>query len=64
LREIKSRFVHAFLPHGAWVHAAVEGLLGFPCTVSGHLPQVLAEAIFMPDVPGRGVAETWPSGLW
>ena len=27
LREITSRFVHAFLPHGAWMHAAVEGLL-------------------------------------
>jgi hypothetical protein len=26
-REIKRRFGHAFLPHGAWVHAAAEGLL-------------------------------------
>ena len=62
LREIKSRFVHAFLPHGAWVHTAAEGLL----VLSLHHLEASPSGIGWSNIYARcarcGVAETRPSG--
>jgi hypothetical protein len=64
LHETKSRFVHAFLPHGAWVHTAAEGLLVLSLPRLEASPSGIGWSNIYARCARCGVAETRPSGLW
>jgi hypothetical protein len=64
LHETKSRFVHAFLPHGDWGHAAAEGLVVLPLHHLEASPSGIGWSNIYAKCARCGVAETRPSGLW